>query len=131
MNLAVGRTGRDALYHALVTELSGVGDIAVHLRGGEVADARRLRSRYEQDMRLLDDLGWERVVDGERFDLTMPGDDLRGTLERLYWSSAATLAFACEVDPQYALEARETQRTCSELLAGLIERRDTATEPRR
>jgi hypothetical protein len=73
-------------------------------------------------MRLLDDLGWEQEPDGELFDLTMPSDDLRPTLERLYWSSAATLAFACEIDPDYAQDARETQRTCSELLASLVER---------
>ena len=122
VNLAIGRSGRDALYSALVTEVSGVGDIAVHLRGDQTAQALRLRCRYEQDMRLLDDLGWEQDPAGEYFDLTMPAADLRPTLERLYWSSAATLAFACEVDPEYAQQARETQRTCSELLAGLAER---------
>ena len=122
VNLAIGRGERDALYSALVTELSGVGDIAVHLRGDEIAQAQRLRCRYEQDMRLLDDLGWEQDPAGDLFDLTMSAAELRLALERLYWSSAATLAFACEVDPEYAQQARETQRTCSELLAGLAER---------
>lgn len=123
MNFAIGRSGRDALYSALVTELSGVGDIAVHLGANQAVQALQLRVRYEQDMRLLDDLGWEQNPASELFDITMPRRELRATLERLYWSSAATLAFVCEVDPEYARQSRETQRTCSELLAGLVERR--------
>jgi hypothetical protein len=127
VNFAIGRSSREALYSALVTELSGVGDIAVHLNANEAAQAMQLRARYEQDMRLLDDLGWEQDPAGERFDITMPRAELRSTLERLYWSSAATLAFVCEVDPEYARQTRETQRTCSELLAGLVGR--TGADP--
>jgi hypothetical protein len=121
VTLVLGRTGRDALYHAVLSDLSGVGDIGMYLTDDQPTDAKRLRTRYEQDMRLLDDLGWENDPSSERFDLTMPTATLQPTLERLYWSSAATLAFACEVDPVDAARAREAQRACSELLASLIE----------
>jgi hypothetical protein len=121
VTLVLGRAGRDALYQALLTDLSGVGDIGVCLSDDQPTDARRLRARYEQDMRLLDDLGWETNPAGQQFHLTMPHAALKPTLERLYWSSAATLAFGREVDPVDTDRAREAQRACSELLVTLIE----------
>jgi len=54
------------------------------IQAGEWAKARALRCRYEQGMRLLDDIGWAEHQPSERFNLTIPPDEPRATLQRLH-----------------------------------------------
>lgn len=90
--LSVGRSDRDALHWLLVSELHDIGDMHGYLEGGEVDAALKRRRRFEQTMKLLDDLGWEEDTDRQRFELTMPHGQLRPILERLYWESVQSLA---------------------------------------
>ena len=122
MDLVIGRQARDALYSVIVGEVASIGDISIYLSTKEAAHARRLRRRYEQDMRLLDDLGWDEDTDGDEFVITMPSETLRPTLERLYWSSAATLAHTAELEQRTIDHANHAWLVCSELLARLGER---------
>lgn len=122
MNLVIGHKARDALYHMLLADIASIGDISIYLSTNEAAHARRLRRRYEMDMRLLDDLGWDEATDGEQFVITMPSETLRPTLERLYWSSTATLAYPAELDQKTIDHATQCSLVCSELLARLGER---------
>ncbi len=122
VNLAIGREARDALYHMLLADIASIGDISIYLSTNEAAHARRLRQRYEMDMRLLDDLGWDEATDGEQFVITMPSETLRPTLERLYWSSTATLAYPAELDQRTIDHATQCSLVCSELLSRMGER---------
>lgn len=56
--MLLDRAQRDALYQFVLTDLAGAGDVALALRAGEMCEAQRLRARFEEDLRLLDLLGW-------------------------------------------------------------------------
>lgn len=91
-SVAIDREQRDAIYADLMTDLSGVGDISVELDGGDVPTAQRLRREYEDDLRLLDDLGWTEEVSAESFELTQQPDALERTIRRLRESAIHCLA---------------------------------------
>jgi hypothetical protein len=81
--VTLSRDERDALRADVLFELTTVGDIAKAVRSGNAAEARRLRVCFEEDMRLLDDLGWEEIDERERFELTMAPEQLAAVLRRL------------------------------------------------
>jgi predicted DNA-binding WGR domain protein len=83
MAITIDRAQRDAIYTQVVTDLSGVDDISHLLRKGDIAAALRHRRWFEDDMRLLDDLHWERDTPAEQFELTMPTVDLARLFGRL------------------------------------------------
>jgi len=89
--ITINSSERDAIYQEVLTDLTGVGDIDIALRNEDYDAARRYRRRFEDDMRLLDDLGWEPEQDRDEFELTMPPDGLARVLERLNESAGATL----------------------------------------
>ena len=47
------------LHAGLVLDLSGLSNLWVLLDQDRAGEALQLRERFEQDWRLLDDLGWE------------------------------------------------------------------------
>jgi hypothetical protein len=59
MGILLADSQRDEVYQYLLVDVGGVGDVTTLIRGGELTLARRLRSRFEEDMRLLDQIGWE------------------------------------------------------------------------
>jgi len=122
MNMTINRTYRDALYDGLMTDLTAIGDIFSHLHNDEPLHARRLHRRFEIELRLLNDLGWEQEPDGEDFELTMPARELRPIIERVYWSAVSSLANQQDelVDEAvYVLTAATA--ACPEMLARLAE----------
>lgn len=122
MNLTITRTERDALYDSLVAELSAVGDISIDLHNDEPAHAKRLRRRFEVELRLLDDLGWEKEPDREQFELTMPAGQLRPIIERIYWSAVGSLAnHPEELVEEAAYQLKNAVSACPGLLALLAE----------
>lgn len=84
MNITIDAEQRAALWEHATQDLTGIDAVYLAIRDGEWTKARALRCRFEQDMRLLDDIGWAEHQPGERFDLTIPADELRLTLQRLH-----------------------------------------------
>lgn len=123
MPLTIGCTARHALYKGLLTDLTGCGDVYIHLADGDIPDALRLRRRFAADMRLLDDLGWAKMIhpDAERFTLTMPPAHLRVVIERLYWYGQATLSRPEELDEDATGDLHDLCEAASELLGQLSE----------
>jgi hypothetical protein len=120
--LSVGRDDRNALWWLVVSDLTGVSDIHLYLNKGDVRSAMRLRRRFERAMRLLDDLGWEAEPGRERVVLTMPHNQLRPLLERVYWESVGSLADRPGELVEQAREYREALVVlCSSLLARMSE----------
>jgi hypothetical protein len=122
MYVTINRRDRDAIYDGLMTDLTAIGDIFSHLHNDEPMHAKRLRRRFEVELRLLDDLDWKKEPDAERFELTMPARELRPVIERVYWSAVSSLADHPDelVDEAvYALTAATS--ACPELLARLAE----------
>ncbi len=122
MNMTINRSERDAIYDGVMTDLTALDDVYTHLSHDESADARRLWRRFAVELRLLDDLGWERDSNAARFELTLPARELRPIIERIYWSSASALS---DKPDELLEDARKTIGTaavaCPEILARLAE----------
>ena len=122
MSMTINRTDRDALYDGLMTDLTAIGDIFTNLHNDEPLPAKRLRRRFEVELRLLDDLGWEKEPAEERFELTMPARELRPIIERIYWSAVGSLTdYPDELTDEAVLQARNATSACPEVLARLAE----------
>lgn len=120
MSITINRTYRDALYDGLMNDLTAIGDIFGHLHNDEPLHAKRLRRRFEVELRLLDDLGWEREPDTERFELTMSAGELRPIIERVYWCAVGSLADSPEELTEEAIyQLKNAASSCPEILARL------------
>jgi hypothetical protein len=120
--LSLDRGDRDALHEVLLTRLSGLGDVYLTLKKGDGADAQRMWRRWQMDVRLLDDLGWDRETEIEHFQLTMPAETLRPVIEGIYWESVAGLS---QTEDDLIDEAQKNLRAvvalCSSLLARIVQ----------
>jgi hypothetical protein len=58
---------------------------------GDYATARRLRREFEEDLRLLDDLGWAEEEPADSFELTMAPDELASAMRRLHDEACGAL----------------------------------------
>jgi hypothetical protein len=122
MNMTINRIDRDAIYDGLMTDLTAMGDIFSHLQNDEPLHAKRLRQRFEVELRLLDDLGWEKEPEAARFELTMPARELRPIIERIYWSAVGSLAdHPHELVEEAVYQLRNATSACPEVLARLAE----------
>jgi hypothetical protein len=122
MHVTINRRDRDAIYDGLMTDLSAIGDVFIDLHNDEPASAKRLYRRFEVELRLMDELGWEKEPEAERFELTMPARELRPVIERIYWSAVSSLAAHPEELVETAVHALTVATSaCPELLARLAE----------
>jgi hypothetical protein len=131
MGMTINRPYRDALYDGLMTDLTAHSDIFTHLHNDETTEAKRLHHRFKGELRLLDDLAWEREPEAEQFELTMPPRELRPIIERVYWSAVASLNSEPDqlVDETIA-NLTEATVACPEMLARLADEfMDTDEEP--
>jgi hypothetical protein len=90
--ITITRPQRDAIYGELLVDLTAIGDIYVELDNGNYDTAKRYRREFEDDLRLLDDLGWEPEAPGEQFEITVPADQLVRVMERLHRLASNALA---------------------------------------
>jgi hypothetical protein len=131
MAITISREQRDAIYQELVLDLSGVGNIFHALNSDDYGKARQYRRRFEEDMRLLDDLGWGPEQDADEFELTMPNPDLAGALRRLN-DSARALLHTHIVEPieerKYVERALIAQGAYGDVLAQIVGGEETDHE---
>jgi hypothetical protein len=122
MGMTINRRYRGALYDGLMTDLSAHDDIFTLLRNDEATEAKRLHHRFKGELRLLDDLGWEREPEAEQFELTMAPRELRPIIERVYWSAVASLNNEPDQLVEEALaNLNEAVVACPEMLARLAD----------
>lgn len=84
MEVTIRRAERDALWQLVHMLLASIGDIFTAVDAGAVNEARMLRHRYRDLLRLLDDLGWRFEDAGAEFAITMDPDALMRALARLH-----------------------------------------------
>jgi hypothetical protein len=114
--MVLDRVQRNALYQFVVTDLVGVGDIALALQAGNVPQARRLRQRFEEDLLLLDLLGWRCDEGKDRYELDVSAG-MRVALVRLRTNAREVIEDAAEEFRQDTLdEALDVVEACSVLL---------------
>jgi hypothetical protein len=91
MGITIGREQRDAIYQEVALDLNGLTDLWTEFDRGNFDRARDLRTRFELDMRLLDDIGWEPEQEADEFELTMDGVDLAAVVSYLIDQTGAIL----------------------------------------
>jgi hypothetical protein len=74
---------RDEVYQYLLVDVGTIADMTTLIRGSELHLARRLRVRFEEDMRLLDQIGWEPKGKKEVYAITLASDEIRSIFRRL------------------------------------------------
>jgi hypothetical protein len=91
MPITIEAGTRELLYDSAVADLSGMGDLMLELDAGRVLEAQLLRQRFEDELRLLDDLGWAPTDQRGAFELTMPLEQLTRLLGMFYERHLALL----------------------------------------
>lgn len=74
---------RDEVYQYLLVDVGNIADLTTLIRGGELELARRLQVRFEEDMRLLDQIGWEPKGRKDVYAITLASDEIRSIFRRL------------------------------------------------
>ena len=115
------RKQRDAIYGEVLLDLTGTGEIYLHMNKEDYEAARRTRRRYEENMRLLDDIGWEPESDAEEFEITMARDDLARALRRLNLNAGATVQTHVvePIESEFTLRAVLAQTAYGDVFAQL------------
>ena len=90
-SVVLTRHERDALYDSVALELTGIGDVLMMFETRRGTEARQLRDRCVDGMRLLDDLGWDHVDARDHFPLTMRRRQLVRTIRRHHDYAAGSL----------------------------------------
>lgn len=118
---------RNAIRDTAFGGLSGIGDIWVKAKAGDLATAQRLSEAYADDLGLLNELGWEEEAGQRTYELTLPPD----VVERVF-SRYCHLAITSDANEEG--EREELQRnkeintfvieTCRRVLAELSQERE-------
>lgn len=91
MSLTITREQRDAIYEVVIDHLSGIEDVWIAVNQRDFATAKRLGRLFAEDLRLLDDLGWNEHIDHEAVELHLPASELTRTIARLHEDVAGSL----------------------------------------
>lgn len=123
MSLTLKPTARRLLRRRLLGELSGIGDIFIAANAEQWGTALALRRRYEDCMRLLDDLGWREDDPAEEFAITMEPVPLMRVLARVHENCGEDVeehvARTAE-GPEALWEAMLTVAICGDVLVDLV-----------
>lgn len=106
----ITREQRDGIYELVRNHLGAIGDIWIAFeQDKEFVLAERLGLEFGEDLRLLQDIGWEPNDGRERFELTMPLHDLMELLQRLH-GEAAHVLIESGAEAQASREEADTKR---------------------
>jgi hypothetical protein len=111
--LTIDREQRAAIYEDVTNHLSAIGDVDLLIRRGELETAQRLRREFEEDLRLLDDLGWASDDPRTSFELTMQLPELARALARLSAEVSEALRLCTERDHEEEEMAASYAVSCS------------------
>lgn len=113
---------RNGVYELVRNHLGSLGELLHALEHErDFAKAERLGLEFEEDFRLLEDIGWSEDDDRAEFELTMPAHDLMEVLQRLHGEAGEVLGDT-EESPEDAETKRrfiQGQATCEQVLADL------------
>jgi hypothetical protein len=108
MPVTITGAQRDAIYEAVITRLTAIGDVWLSIKRREFADAKRMGREFAEDLRLLEDLGWAETIDDETASLTQPREELTHALARLHKDASASVgAYVSRPKDEEALAQRD------------------------
>jgi hypothetical protein len=121
MALTLDQDQRNALYRFTVTDLETATEIAALLRAGKTDHAQRLRRRFDQDARLLDELGWSTTEPDKDYEVELSDDDRTAIFGR-FCQAAGIVVDKSERHPdvseQTLIDALSILRLCDGLFGG-------------
>ncbi len=123
MSVTLKPTARGLLRRQVLAELSGIGDIYIATNADRWGTALALRRRYDDCMRLLDDLGWREDDPADEFAITMEPIPLMRVLARLHERCGEEVEehVASTAEGRQALwEAMLTVAICGDVLVDLV-----------
>ena len=138
--LTIDREQRVTLQSLVAYRLFLCHEVRLKRLGAEGVDVEEIALQFNDDMRLMQDIGWlERWLmetlnmpeaEQAEFELTMPRDDLIATLVRARTDARLGVADAIKRTPTETDEERRArfqvaEQTCDELLARLDYREET------
>lgn len=109
--VAVTAEQNGVLRAAVTTLLNGIGDVAVTLERGNWREARRLRSRFDSLLRLLDDLGWSPLA--EPTAITMPADELTRAIRAISVYAVERIAGETAAEEESKRRLRHLTEICA------------------
>jgi hypothetical protein len=122
VTIIINEEQRDGLYELVRNHLGSAGDLFDALeREKDFGKAEQLGLELAEDIRLMQDLGWDEEEGREGVELTMPPHDLMEVLQRLQGEAGLVLG-----DREQSIGDKETRlrfergyHTCGSLLAWL------------
>jgi len=121
MPVTISRAQRDVIYELVVTHLTGIGDVWLCVERREFAEARTMGSEFAEDLRLLEDLGWDETIDHDTVELTVPAEELTRTLARLHRGPSGSLGSYVS-RPKDEEELAQRDLAASEALGEILSR---------
>jgi hypothetical protein len=120
MAITLDHSQRDGVHQFVLHDLGNLGELALALGQGEVHRAQDLRKRFEEDLRLLDEIGWEKKADRNEYLVRMDFDELRSVFTRLRELTTEVINEAMtEFANQMLKEAFSVGETCAVVLGQL------------
>ena len=103
---------RQVFYEMVTDHLTAIGDLRIAIQREDFATAERLGIEFGEDLRLMEDLGWDKEW-REDVDLTMAPEDLAEILTRIKSDAAGGLSES--KDHRESREAEEAAKRCYQL----------------
>jgi hypothetical protein len=100
--VTINAVQREVFYELVLDHLSGIADLSLAVEREDFAMAERLGIEFGEDLRLMEDLGWDKAP-REDAELTMSPEDLAEVLTRLKGDAEGGLS-----ESAYGRCARET-----------------------
>jgi hypothetical protein len=127
MSLTITREQRDAIYEVVIDRVSGIDDVWLAVDRRDFATAKRLGRQFAEDLRLLEDLGWNDHIDSEAVQLHLPTSELTHTIARLHKDVAESLGtYVSRPKDDEALAQRDL--TASQALGSVLSELATPRE---
>jgi hypothetical protein len=120
--IKINNEQRDGLYELVRNHLGSAGDLFDALeREKNFGKAERLGLELAEDIRLMQDLGWDEDEGGEGVELTMAPHDLMEALQRLHGEAGLVLAGAAgsTEDAETNNRFQRGYEACEKVLANL------------
>ncbi|HEY8809136.1 MAG TPA: hypothetical protein VIM28_03850 [Solirubrobacterales bacterium] len=118
--IEISREQRQPLHRLVTQHISGIGDVYLMIEQGDFATAERFGLEFGEDIRMLNDLGWNPDDARDSYALTQPRHELIEALKRL------------RLDAEDGLDAPEDEKRkreeYDELIAYFTRARDLCAE---
>ncbi len=107
--IEISREQRQPLHRLVTQHISGIGDVHLMIEQRDFATAERFGLEFGEDIRMLDDLGWDPEDARDSYALTQPRHELIEALKRL------------RLDAEEGLDPPEDERRKREEFDELVE----------